>query len=167
MRVKGFGNCPVYGHWVSLCGEIAPDKLQGFVYLVHCKETHKWYIGKKNFFSELKKKVAGSTRRKKIKKPSGWESYETSSDYIHDDIQMFGKDKFEFYIVQTYATKGGLTYAEANLQHKLDVMVKRLDSANRLFYNAQVEKIRFIPKEFYPEAEQTILKILKNKGTKL
>ncbi len=39
IKVKGFGSCPTYGHWISLCGEVDPAKHFGFVYLVYCKKT--------------------------------------------------------------------------------------------------------------------------------
>lgn len=68
MKIKGFGNCPVYGHWISLCGEIDPANYFGFVYLVYCKKTGQYYIGKKQFNNITKKKVAGKTRRKVVTK---------------------------------------------------------------------------------------------------
>lgn len=161
MKIKGFGNCPEYGHWVSLCGAIDPTKLFGFIYLVYCKETGQYYIGKKQFNSVTKKKVAGKTRRKIVTKESDWKSYKSSSEYLKADIETYGMDSFDFYIVQTYNTKGGLVYAEANLQHKFDVMTKRIDSKLRLFYNANIAAIKFITKETYVDAEKSILKVMK------
>ncbi|QBP33112.1 GIY-YIG homing endonuclease [Shigella phage Silverhawkium] len=161
MKIKGFGDCPTYGHWVSLCGEIDPAKLFGFVYLVYCKKTGQYYIGKKQFNSITKKKVAGKTRRKVVTKESDWMVYQTSSEYIKKDIEAFGEKEFDFYIIQTYYTRGGLVYGEANLQHKFDVMTKRIDSKLRLFYNANIAAIKFLTKETYEEAEKRIQKIMK------
>ena len=87
--------------------------------------------------------------------------YQTSSEYIKKDIEAFGMKEFDFYIVQTYYTRGGLVYGEANLQHKFDVMTKRIDSKLRLFYNANIAAIKFLTKETYEEAEKRINKIMK------
>nr|DAJ98569.1 MAG TPA: GIY-YIG nuclease superfamily protein [Caudoviricetes sp.] len=161
MKIKGFGNCPEYGHWISLCGEIDPAKYFGFVYLVYCKKTGQYYLGKKQFNNVSKKKVAGKTRRKVVTKESDWLTYQTSSEYIKKDIETFGKKEFDFYIVQPYYTRGGLVYGEANLQHKFDVMTKRIDSKLRLFYNANIAAIKFLTKETYEDAEKRIHKIMK------
>lgn len=161
VKIKGFGNCPEYGHWISVCGEIDPSKYFGFIYLVHCKETGQFYIGKKQFNSITKKKVTGKVRKKTVVKESDWKTYATSSEYIKRDLEEFGQDSFEFFIVQTYHTRGGLSHGEANLQHKFDVMTKRIDTDNRLFYNANIAGVKFVTKETYIEAEQRIQKLVK------
>ncbi|MFM5883232.1 hypothetical protein, partial [Methanobrevibacter gottschalkii] len=92
IKVKGFGSCPTYGHWISLCGEVDPAKHFGFVYLVYCKKTGQYYLGKKQLNSVTKRKVAGKTRKKVVTKESDWMTYETSSEYIKKDIESFGKE---------------------------------------------------------------------------
>ena len=153
-----------YGHWVSLCGDINPTGLTGFVYLVVNKKDKRFYIGKKNFFSVTKKRIVGKVRRKTCIKDSGWLSYKTSSEYVKADIESLGFENFEFFIIQTYKTKSGLSYAEANLQHKFDVMQKSVDSDLRVFYNANIAAVKFLVKEFYPEAEERIKQIMKLRG---
>lgn len=152
-----------YGHWVSLCGEIQPEKLFGFVYVVYNKAHNRFYIGKKQFFSVTKKKVVGKTRRKTCIKDSNWLKYLTSSEYVKKDIEELGKENFEFFIIETYETKAGLVYAEANLQHHFNVMQKPLDSSIRKFYNANIAAIKFLVKEVKPQAVERICNLIQNK----
>lgn len=151
----------MYGHWESLCGEILPEGMEGFIYLIYCKETKKFYIGKKNFYSTTRKAVAGKKRKQVIVKESDWMTYCSSSKYVKADIDKYGEDVFEFFIIQTYKTKAGLSYAEPNLLHKFDAMQKMLDGKTRLFYNANIPAVRFVPKEFYETAEKAITKLTK------
>lgn len=153
-----------YGHWQSLCGEVDPSLHFGFIYLIYCKETKKFYIGKKQLVSVSRKFVPGKKRRQVTTKESDWLTYSSSSQYVKADIEKYGEDKFEFFIIQTYKTKAGLSYAEPNLMHKFDVMYKMLDPKTRLFYNANIPAVRFITKEFYEDAEKAISKVIKQRS---
>lgn len=153
----------MYGHWKSEVGEFNPMEWFGFIYLVYCRETKRFYIGKKQLISQTKKKILGSTRKKTITKESDWLTYCTSSDYIKKDLATYGEEAFDFHIVGLYKTKGGCRYAETNLLHKLDANVVRLDKDHRLFYNLAIDAIRFVPTEFDPELEKRVRKIIKEK----
>jgi predicted GIY-YIG superfamily endonuclease len=125
-------------HWLG--PKPRPDKFFGFVYIITNKINGRMYIGKKQFHVWSKRKIA---------KESKWQFYTGSSKELNEDIKKHGKENFEFKIIKQYKTRGGLVYAEANLQHKRDVLVKTLDGSDlRLYYNKQVGAIRFIPKEF-------------------
>lgn len=128
-----------YGHWVSDV-KVNPEEHFGFVYLIHCLINNKKYIGKKQFHAY---------RKKKKLKETNWQSYTSSSDELNQDIKNFKKNNFKFIILGVYKTRGGLVYAEANLQHKYDVLTET-DKNGRLWYNKQIPAIKFIPKEFYP-----------------
>ena len=125
-----------YGHWISK-EKIDPDKYFGFIYLIRCQITGKQYIGKKQFYSYKK--------RKKFKE-TDWKSYTSSSQDLNTDIRNFKKNNFSFFILSLYMTRGGLVYAEANLQHKYGVLTAK-DNNGRLWYNKQISAIKFIPKE--------------------
>ncbi len=153
----------MYGHWVSEVGEFEPMDYFGFLYLVYCKATKRFYIGKKQVISQTKKKVAGSTRKKTVTKVSDWLTYRTSSEYIKKDLEKYGEDHFDFHIVGLFKTRGGLRYAETNILHKLDANVIRLDKDTRLFYNLAIDAIRFVPTEFDPGLEKRIRKLMKEK----
>lgn len=128
-----------YGHWLSKT-KINPEEYFGFVYLIRCKITKRGYIGKKQFFSYKKKKKD---------KETNWITYTSSSVELNQDIKNFKKNNFEFLILGLYKTRGGLVYAEANLQHRYNVLTES-DTNGRLWYNKQIGAIKFIPKEYYP-----------------
>lgn len=152
-----------YGHWTSLVGAFAPLDYFGFLYVVYCKETKKWYIGKKQTISVSRKKVPGKVRKQVITKESDWLTYCTSSEYIKKDMKLYGEDAFEFYIVGLYKTKSGLKYAETNMLHKFDANVKSSEKAERNFYNLAIDAVRFTVVEYDPELEKRIRKIMKGK----
>lgn len=126
------------GHWKSSF-KLNPDTAFGFVYLITNLVDGRKYIGKKQYWSYSKGKKT---------KEMAWRTYTSSSKKLNADIKELGKSKFKFEILYECETKGGLTYLEANLQHKLDVLTERgLDSGERLWYNGNIGAIRFIPKE--------------------
>jgi len=143
------------GHWESQ-EPMDPENNFGFLYCVCNKNANKYYIGMKQYKRGGKKtrarKVKGKTVRKTNEKygtPSNWKDYTTSSEELKKD---FSKDKkvFAFLCIKEYKTKGGLVYAEANLQHKLDVMISvDKKTGEKLYYNKAVAAIRFVPKEHY------------------
>ena len=58
-----------------------------------------------------------------------------------------GKENFLFTVLRLYETRGGLSYGEANLQHKLDVLTMKGDNDEAKFYNGNIAAIKYIPKE--------------------
>ena len=99
----------------------------GFVYMITNLETNKFYIGKKAFIHNKKKKLtkkeiaehtgAGrkpTTRVDKI--DSGWKSYYGSSKELLADIKLLGEDKFERVILHFAKNKKQLTFLELQEQ---------------------------------------------------
>jgi hypothetical protein len=133
------------------------EKNFGFLYCVYNKQDKKYYIGMKQYKRGGKKTRArklknGKTVRKTNEKygsPSNWKDYMTSSTELQGDVVTKGKKVFAFVCIKEYKTKGGLVYAEANLQHKLDVMISVDKKGEKLYYNKAVAAIRFVPKEYY------------------
>jgi hypothetical protein len=123
-------------HWVGRKPD--PKKYFGFVYEITCLVNGRKYIGKKQYHRWSRRKIAG---------PSKWEFYQSSSKHVAEDIKKYGADKFEFRILKNYKTRSGLVYGEANLQHKRDVLTKRKGD-ERVYYNAQITGIKWIPKEY-------------------
>lgn len=125
-------------HWIGRKPNVSA---YGFVYLITNLKTGRMYVGRK-FYHSYKKK--------KRHKESDWATYTSSSKALNEDIKKLGKKYFEFKILKNYKTRGGVVYGEANKQHKMDVLTK-LNPKNkkeRLFYNAQIGAIRYIPKEW-------------------
>ena len=137
---------PRQGRWMSR-KVINPSGYQGFIYCIQNIESDKYYIGKKNF------KIGGKSYHmrngKRVKNTrkgmsSNWMEYSSSSTSLNKDIKKLGEDLFYFYHLISMKTVGGLTYAEASIQHHLRV----LEDQER-YYNLSIDKIRFIPKEIY------------------
>lgn len=123
-------------HWTGRKPD--PHKYFGFIYLVTNTVTGRLYLGKKQYHRWSKRKKVGE---------NDWTHYTGSSKDLNRDIKDLGLHNFEFKILKNYLTRGGLTYGEANQQHKRDVLTKP-HADGRFYYNKQIAAVRFIPKEF-------------------
>lgn len=90
--------------------EDVPAKALGFIYKITCIADNKWYIGRKNLTKAATKTVAG--KKKKIRKPSDWEDYWSSSPALLAEIEEKGKDKYKREILIFVDTKAAIAYAE-------------------------------------------------------
>lgn len=124
----------------------------GFIYYVENKLNGKKYIGKKQYYSYKSGKKF---------KESDWKTYTSSSKHLNEDIKNFGIENFYFEILFECESRGDLTYAESNLQHKNNVLTERNEDGERVWYNASIAAIKFIPKPCH--SIQTKLKISKTK----
>ena len=95
----------------------------GFVYIITNLETNKFYIGKKAFIHNKKKKLtkkeiaehtgAGRKPTTRVDKvDSGWKLYYGSSKELLSDIKTYGKENFKRIILDFCDTKKQLTYSE-------------------------------------------------------
>lgn len=111
----------------------------GFIYKITNKKTGKFYIGRKAFFHNKKKKLTkkelaeqtgpgrkATTRIEQV--DSGWQEYWGSSKELLADIRDKGEDNFERLIIQFCNSKKQLTYYELYYQMKYDVL--HIDSYN-------------------------------------
>lgn len=129
------------GHW-KFDKNFDPNEWFGFLYCIKNKITSQHYIGKKQFYHGGKKKS------RTYGKEMTWRAYVGSSENLKKDILKYGKDNFEFRIIDLYKTKGGLYYAEAYSQMLSDSMTSYLsDGKTPKFYNRQIAAIRFVTKE--------------------
>jgi hypothetical protein len=127
-------------HWTGKKPD--PHKYFGFVYEIENLETGRKYIGKKQYHRWVKNKKGAE---------NDWQQYTGSSKDLNGDIKVLGRDSFSFKILKNFITRGGLTYGEANLQHKRDVLTKALpggEAGHRAYYNKQIGAIRYVPKEY-------------------
>lgn len=127
----------IYGHWTTTLN-LNPDTSFGFIYRITNLTNGRMYIGKKQY------KFKPNTKQAKT---SNWKSYCGSNQYLKEDIKELGKDKFKFEILEEYRTKGWWTYAEANMQHKCNVLTEWLDDDTRLYYNNQIGAIKYVLKK--------------------
>jgi len=99
----------------ELKSEEVPEKALGFIYKITCIADNKWYIGRKLLTKAATKVVAG--KKKKIRKPSDWENYWSSSPALLAEIEDKGKDKYKREILIFVDTKACLTLAEEYFLH--------------------------------------------------
>jgi hypothetical protein len=131
--------------------EDVPSGAFGFIYLITHTPTGKFYIGKKQLFSErniklgkkeLKeqlelKKPGRKPTKKLVKKESDWLQYWGSNSDLLLDIEICGKDKFKKEILIFTFNKKQNTYYEIKYQFIYDV----LESQN--CYNSNINSTFF------------------------
>ena len=148
------------GHWTH-SSKFNPDSWFGFIYCIENLVTKQYYIGKKQL------RHGGKKKSKTYGKPMSWKTYVGSSTSLKKDIQQYGKDQFNFEIVDLYKTKGGLYYSEAYLQMLCDCMTEYLeDGKTPRFYNRQIAAIRFVPSEAPSKKTKTYINKLKKRYLK-
>lgn len=103
-----------------------PENAYGFIYQIHNANNGRYYIGKKNLYSERniklgKKALAAredkrSSKKKKIIKESDWKIYHGSEEELKKDIETYGYDHFYRTILCICYNKATLTYSEVKWQ---------------------------------------------------
>jgi hypothetical protein len=82
----------------------------GFVYMIENLDTGRKYIGRKYFSKAGYKQVKG--KRKKIRKPSDWETYYGSNETLKTEVKELGSDRFERTILHLCKSKSECSYWE-------------------------------------------------------
>ena len=128
------------GTLVPLDNSFDIDDCFGFIYKITNTTTGKFYIGKKAFFHNKKKKLTKKelaeqpiTRGRKLttkveQVDSKWRDYYGSSKELIADISQYGKDKFHRVILDFCETKKQLTYSE--IYYQMTERVLFVDSYN-------------------------------------
>lgn len=101
-----------YGHW-DVPSDFDINDHFGFVYVITNKATGKKYIGQKQFWNAIKKPpLKGRKNKRHSQKESNWKTYTGSSKELNSDIEIIGKDMFDFKIIEFHGSKWELSYAE-------------------------------------------------------
>jgi len=111
-----------------------PEDYLGFVYKITNLTNGKFYIGKKYFWYNKKKKLTkkqlaeqtGPGRKPTteiVKVESDWKTYWGSSKELLKDVKELGEDHFECIILKLCKTKKQLTYFEMHHQCKAECLV--------------------------------------------
>ena len=132
-----------FGHWTTTFNEIDIDHWFGFIYRITNLENNMMYIGRKQFHSTNRKKIANRINRKKVVKESDWKTYTSSSSIINQLISDFEKDKFKFEIIELCKTKDELVYREVEIQWEEKVLSATLPNGERKYYNGNIGAIKF------------------------
>lgn len=90
-----------------------PKTAIGFIYKIVNIDTDKWYIGRKLLTKAATKMING--KKKKLRKPSDWADYWSSSPFLLEEIELEGKEKYRREILMFVDTKASLMYAEEYL----------------------------------------------------
>ena len=128
----------VDGFKMKLSDDFKTDSF-GFIYKITNLENNKFYIGKKVFIHNKKKKLtkkelaeqSGPGRKsttKIVQAESDWKTYWGSSKELLSDVKLLGEDKFERLIISLCPNKKHLTYSELFYQIHYNVLV--VDSYN-------------------------------------
>lgn len=131
-------------HWQ---GDPDPDNSFGFLYTIINLLEGRMYVGKKQYWSYRRIKVAGKRNRVKKVLPNKWEFYTGSCTELNADIKRLGKENFIFALMQNMKTKGGLHYGEIDLQVTMKVLTAKREDGTPIFYNRQIAGCKFIPPE--------------------
>lgn len=106
------------------------EALFGFVYKITCLMDGKFYIGRKNFHSKLKKKLTqkeiSTDKRlktyKHVTKESTWLNYYSSCTGLIEDVKTHGPAKFKREIIHLAHSPKELTYLEMEYMFKHNVL---------------------------------------------
>jgi hypothetical protein len=119
-----------------------PTEYQGFVYQIHDLMNDMYYIGKKNFWTTLKRPpLKGRVNKRHSKKPSDWETYYGSSERLTLMVKAFGTDNFTRQILVLCENKTMMSYWETKLQFDNNVLVR--DDYYNEFISCRINKKGF------------------------
>ena len=112
------------GHWEGVLEENI-DLPYGFIYKITNLTNDKKYIGKKQCQSIRKRPpLKGKKNKRHEKIETDWKTYTSSSNELNKDLEELGKDKFKFEILRWCDSKWELSYYEARLQFKEEVLLR-------------------------------------------
>ena len=112
------------GHWEGVLEE-STDLPYGFIYKITNLTNDKKYIGKKQCQSIRKRPpLKGKKNKRHEKIETDWKTYTSSSNELNKDLEQLGKDNFKFEILRWCNSKWELSYYEARLQFKEEVLLR-------------------------------------------
>lgn len=87
----------------------------------------RFYIGKKQFWSNIKlKPLKGKTRKRKVQKESDWKKYFSSSKDLQNEIKIHGPENFKRVILHVCESKWAMSYMETLEQLRHSVLFDEL-----------------------------------------
>ena len=112
------------GHWEGVLEE-STGLPYGFIYKITNLTNDKKYIGKKQCQSIRKRPpLKGKKNKRHEKIETDWKTYTSSSNELNKDLETLGKDNFKFEILRWCDSKWELSYYEARLQFKEEVLLR-------------------------------------------
>ncbi|MGH7744662.1 MAG: hypothetical protein ACREQ5_07590 [Candidatus Dormibacteria bacterium] len=108
------------------------DNYYGFVYEITLLTTGASYIGRKYFYTQLKKK------NRRVRKEGDWKKYYGSSKVLHALLEQQGKLLFRREILSLHTTKSEVNFEETRIQFALAVLDTRDAQGKRLYINENI-----------------------------
>ena len=113
------------GHWNTSLIIEEGNIPYGFIYKITCLPTGRKYIGKKQCKSILKRRpLKGKKNKRHEVIETDWKIYTSSSRELNEDISKYGKDSFNFEIIEICDSKFTLAYREAKIQFDEEVLLR-------------------------------------------
>ena len=134
------------GHWDWPFGLLGDRQYSGFIYLIHDKNSHKLYLGKKGY--------RGTGKLNKGKE-SNWRWYITSSVEVSQSIKENQKKGFDYYAIEEYRMKGALSFAET-----WSLCAVESPSNKDIWYNTLINKVSWVVREQVTERHKKRLREL-------
>lgn len=119
-----------------------PEDYLGFIYKITNNTNGRFYIGKKYFWYNKKKKLTkkqlaeiptGPGRKPTteiVKVESDWKTYWGSSKELLTDVKELGPESFDCQILKVCKTKKELTYYEMHYQCKYECIIPGTNTYN-------------------------------------
>lgn len=99
------------------------EQYQGFVYCITNLINGKYYIGKKFYWKQIRRKPLKGNKRVRLDRvESDWKHYFGSSKKLLTDISKYGKQNFKREIIYNCDNKFECAYMELREQLKRDVL---------------------------------------------
>jgi hypothetical protein len=137
------------GHWSFEDSMGTRNKVFGFIYIIRDLRNNRSYIGKKQYYGRGVENYG---------EPSNWPWYISSRDSLVEQIQVHGKENFEFIVLEEYFSDKGLGYAET-----WSLMFAETPSNQDKWYNRVVNKINWFSKEAISERhKRRLLAVMNN-----
>lgn len=108
----------------------------GFIYEITDTVTGRAYIGRKFFTMAGYKTVKG--KRKKLRKPSDWQTYYGSSPELLAFIAENGKERFHREILRLCKTLGETKYQETKLLFLRNVLEEKVEDGSWKYFNGNI-----------------------------
>lgn len=96
----------------------------GFVYCITEINSGKKYIGKKLFWTKVKRKPRGTKRVQRVQRESDWKKYYGSSNNLKLRLEYHGPLNYKREILYIGKSKGVLSYLETYEQFTRNVLVR-------------------------------------------
>lgn len=133
----------------------------GFVYVIERLNAlpgeKRYYVGKKQFWSDVKlKPLKGKTRNRRVRKSSDWQKYFGSSNDLKAELAQHGPENFKRTILHYCESKWTMSYMETLEQFRHGVLFD--DEYHNGIVHVRINKCPAMYKEKYKNLTKQIFR---------